>query len=49
MSCILGREAAYQGGVVTWEQALAMPSLLPKTLEWGPVPTPAVPMPGVTE
>jgi myo-inositol 2-dehydrogenase / D-chiro-inositol 1-dehydrogenase len=46
---ILGREAAYQGGVVTWEQALAMPSLMPKTLEWGPMPMPPVPMPGTTE
>ena len=46
---ILGREAAYQGGAVTWEQALAMPSLLPAKLEWGPMPTPPVPMPGVTE
>jgi len=46
---ILGREAAYQGGVVTWEQALAMPSLMPTKLEWGPMPTPPVPMPGVTE
>jgi predicted dehydrogenase len=46
---ILGREAAYSGGVVTWEQALAMPSLMPKGLDWGPMPTPPVPMPGVTE
>jgi hypothetical protein len=45
---ILGREAAYQGGAVTWEQALAMPSLMPTSLEWGPMPTPPVPMPGVT-
>jgi hypothetical protein len=26
-----------------------MPSLLPAPLDWGPLPTPAVPMPGVTE
>jgi len=25
-----------------------MHGLMPKTLEWGPMPTPPVPMPGVT-
>jgi myo-inositol 2-dehydrogenase/D-chiro-inositol 1-dehydrogenase len=46
---ILGREAAYTGRKVTWEQALATPSLFPATLEWGPMPTPPIAMPGVTE
>jgi myo-inositol 2-dehydrogenase / D-chiro-inositol 1-dehydrogenase len=43
---ILGRDAAYSGGAVTWEEALASPSLLPPKLEWGPMPVPPVPMPG---
>jgi myo-inositol 2-dehydrogenase/D-chiro-inositol 1-dehydrogenase len=43
---ILGREAAYTGGAVTWEQALDTPSQFPAKLEWGPMPVPAVPMPG---
>lgn len=43
---ILGREAAYTGQAMTWEQALNTPSLFPARLEWGPMPTPPVPMPG---
>ena len=46
---ILGREAAYSGGVVSWEQALAMPSLMPASIDWTqPPPQPPVPMPGIT-
>ena len=45
---ILGREAAYTGKRLTWEEALATPSLFPEKLEWGPMPMPPVPMPGVT-
>jgi predicted dehydrogenase len=46
---ILGREAAYRGGAMTWEQALATPSLFPANLDWSqPLPMPPVPMPGVT-
>jgi myo-inositol 2-dehydrogenase / D-chiro-inositol 1-dehydrogenase len=45
---IMGREAAYTGQAVTWADALAGPSLMPKGLDWGPVPQPAVPMPGIT-
>jgi myo-inositol 2-dehydrogenase / D-chiro-inositol 1-dehydrogenase len=43
---ILGREAAYTGGIVTWEQALDTPSQFPAKLEWGPMPVAPVPMPG---
>jgi len=46
---VLGREAAYTGKRLTWEEALATPSLFPEKLEWGPMPMPPVPMPGVTE
>jgi myo-inositol 2-dehydrogenase / D-chiro-inositol 1-dehydrogenase len=45
---ILGREAAYNGGVMTWEQALATPSQYPAKLEWGPMKVAPVPMPGQT-
>jgi predicted dehydrogenase len=43
---ILGREAAYTGRVVTWEQALETPSLFPAKLEWGPMTVAPVAMPG---
>ncbi len=43
---ILGREAAYTGSLMTWQQALDTPSLFPAKLEWGPMPVPPVPMPG---
>ena len=48
LAAILGREAAYSGQAMTWEEALATPSLMPAKLEWGPMPSPAVPMPGTT-
>jgi myo-inositol 2-dehydrogenase / D-chiro-inositol 1-dehydrogenase len=43
---ILGREAAYTGSALTWEQALDTPSQFPAKLEWGPMPMPPVAMPG---
>ena len=43
---ILGREAAYTGKALTWEEALATPSQFPTKLEWGPMTTAPVPMPG---
>jgi myo-inositol 2-dehydrogenase / D-chiro-inositol 1-dehydrogenase len=43
---IVGRMAAYSGQIVTWEEALQSPSLMPEKLEWGPMPTPPVPQPG---
>jgi predicted dehydrogenase len=46
LMAILGREAAYTGSAMTWEQALATPSQWPAKLEWGPMPMPPVAMPG---
>lgn len=44
---IMGREAAYTGKVVTWDQILNSPmNLMPEKLEFGPLPEPKVPMPG---
>jgi predicted dehydrogenase len=49
LTAVLGREAAYTGQAITWDQILnAKQSLMPKTLEWGPMTTPPVPMPGQT-
>ncbi len=46
---IMGREAAYTGANLTWEQLLASTRELgPSTLEWGPLPEPVVPVPGRT-
>jgi predicted dehydrogenase len=49
LTAVLGREAAYTGQAVTWDQILnAKQSLMPAKLEWGPMATPPVPMPGQT-
>jgi myo-inositol 2-dehydrogenase/D-chiro-inositol 1-dehydrogenase len=49
LAAIMGRMAAYTGKTVTWEEALASKeSLMPNTLAWGPMPVPAVAMPGQT-
>jgi myo-inositol 2-dehydrogenase/D-chiro-inositol 1-dehydrogenase len=49
LTAVLGREAAYTGQSITWDQILnAKQSLMPAKLEWGPMPTPPVPMPGQT-
>jgi hypothetical protein len=48
---IMGREAAYTGQLITWDQMLACTQdLAPDTLKWGDSfkPTP-MPMPGVTK
>lgn len=48
---IMGREAAYTGQLITWDQMLACTQdLAPDTLKWGDkfTPTP-MPMPGVTK
>ncbi len=46
---ILGRMATYTGQVITWKQALnSSEDLSPPKYEWGPLPEPAVAMPGVT-
>jgi myo-inositol 2-dehydrogenase / D-chiro-inositol 1-dehydrogenase len=50
LTAIMGREAAYTGKVITWEQALNSEEvLMPETLDMSASrPTPPVPMPGQT-
>jgi myo-inositol 2-dehydrogenase/D-chiro-inositol 1-dehydrogenase len=49
LTAILGREAAYTGQSVTWEELMKSgQSLMPPTVELGPLPVPPVPMPGET-
>jgi myo-inositol 2-dehydrogenase/D-chiro-inositol 1-dehydrogenase len=49
LTAVLGREAAYTGKSITWDEILnAKQSLMPAKLEWGPMPMPPVPMPGQT-
>ena len=49
MMAIMGRMAAYTGKVVTWDQATkAAEDLFPKSLDFGPMETPPVAMPGKT-
>ncbi|HVV98761.1 MAG TPA: Gfo/Idh/MocA family oxidoreductase [Planctomycetaceae bacterium] len=50
MMAILGRMSAYTGKALTWEQAFnSKEDLTPAKYEWGPIPTPAIAMPGLTE
>jgi len=47
LTAIMGRMSTYSGKAVTWDEALASnESLVPDKLTWGPMPTPAVAMPG---
>jgi predicted dehydrogenase len=47
LMAIMAREAAYTGKKVTWKQMLASTqNLAPKEYAWGPVETPAIPLPG---
>jgi predicted dehydrogenase len=47
LTAVLGREAAYTGKSLTWEDMLTSPqSLMPAKLEWGPMALPPIPMPG---
>jgi predicted dehydrogenase len=49
LTAIMGRMSAYTGKAVTWEQALnSKEDWAPDTVAFGPVPTPAVPVPGTT-
>jgi predicted dehydrogenase len=49
LTAIMGRMSAYSGKAVTWDEALnSKESLVPATLQLGPVPTPPVPMPGTS-
>ena len=45
----MGRMSAYTGKAVTWDQALnSKLDLTPKSLKFGPCPTPPVAVPGET-
>jgi len=47
LTAIMGRESAYTGQAITWEEALGWEtSLMPQKLEWGPAPHFEVPIPG---
>jgi predicted dehydrogenase len=47
MMGVLGRMATYSGQMVSWDQALASEERLgPDKYQWGPLPTPAVAVPG---
>jgi len=47
LTSIMGREAAYTGKDITWDEILNSDlDLLPKKLEFGPAPQRAVPIPG---
>ncbi len=46
---IMGRDAAYTGQQLTWDELLKSDQVLvPTTLEWGPLPEPVIPVPGRT-
>jgi myo-inositol 2-dehydrogenase/D-chiro-inositol 1-dehydrogenase len=46
---IMGRDAAYTGQQLTWDQLMKSEQVLgPATLEWGPLPEPVIPVPGRT-
>ena len=50
LTAIMGREAAYTGQVVTWDELLATPQdITPPTIAFGPLPVPPVPVPGTTK
>ncbi|MGH7575492.1 MAG: Gfo/Idh/MocA family protein [Longimicrobiales bacterium] len=50
LSAIMGREAAYTGGEVSWDQILeADQSISPATLAFGPLDVPPVAVPGLTQ
>jgi myo-inositol 2-dehydrogenase / D-chiro-inositol 1-dehydrogenase len=50
LTAIMGREAAYTGQEVTWDEMLnAEQDLLPPQVAFGPLEVPAVPMPGQTK
>src|SRR5262249_3855711 len=50
LMAIMGRMATYTGQEITWEKALASKqNLSPEKYEFGPLPTPKVAQPGITE
>lgn len=50
LTAIMGRTSAYTGKAILWDELLNSTdtSIVPPTLDWGPMPTPAVAMPGQT-
>lgn len=49
LTAIMGRESSYTGKQVSWDQALnSKQDLLPAKMEFGPLPTPPVAIPGKT-
>src|SRR5256885_5775861 len=49
LTAIMGREAAYTGQEVTWDELLSCPlDLVPADVQFGPMPVPPVAMPGQT-
>jgi predicted dehydrogenase len=47
LTAIMGRESAYSGQIISWDEALnSKRSLMPEKLEFGPMPYPEVAMPG---
>ena len=49
LTAIMGREAAYTGQVITWDELLTSDlELMPPTVAFGPMPVPPVAMPGTT-
>lgn len=50
LTAIMGREAAYTGQEITWDEMLtAKQDIAPPAVAFGPLPVPAVPMPGRTK
>ncbi len=50
LTAIMGRMSAYTGKEITWDQALnSKENLIPFKLEFGPLPTPPVAVPGQTQ
>jgi predicted dehydrogenase len=50
LTAIMGREAAYTGQELTWDEVLnAKMDLMPVKVEYGPLTVPPIPVPGVTK
>jgi len=50
LTAIMGRMSAYTGQEITWDMAMnSKEDLMPATLEFGPLPTPPVAVPGKTQ
>jgi myo-inositol 2-dehydrogenase/D-chiro-inositol 1-dehydrogenase len=48
MTAIIGRESAYTGEIINWDEAMAwQTSTMPTTLAWGDAPAVEVPIPGI--